>query len=284
MRKKKDKKKPNKYKLVIYNEATLNEKFNINLTKVNVFTYAGLILIFIIVFVIALFIFTPLKNFLPKIQDTGLRTKIETNIIRIDSLQNEIYIRDQYFRNIRNILQGKELDSIEVIIDTTMQNSDEIVFSKLKHDSILKELVANEEEVYLSMISDDGEGSSLKNIHFYKPVQGMISAKFDASIKHYGIDLVAPEDEPILATLGGTVTIATWSVNTGYTIQIQHDNNLISVYKHNSELLKESGDRVEAGEAIAIIGNSGELTTGTHLHFELWYNGTPINPADYLLY
>ena len=284
MKKKKKDKKPNKFKLVIYNEATLNEKFNINLTKVNIFTYAGLLLIFIIFFVIALFIFTPLKNFLPKIQDTGLRAKIEYNIIRIDSLQNEIYIRDQYFRNIRNILQGKELDSIDVIIDTTMNNSDDIIFSKIKHDSILKQLVANEEELYLSMISDDGDGSSLKNISFYKPVQGMISAKFDASIKHYGIDLVAPEDEPILATLGGTVTIASWSVNTGYTIQIQHDNNLISVYKHNSELLKEEGDRVEAGEAIAIIGNSGELTTGTHLHFELWYNGTPINPADYLLY
>ena len=287
MKKRKNKnkdKKPNKYKLVIYNESTLNEKFNMNLTKVNVFTYFGVFTIVLTVLIIILFIVTPLNSFLPRYYDSGIRKEIENNIILMDSLHKEIVIRDLYFRNLKNILEGKELDSIVLDIDSTFETTDDVVYTKTKHDSILKNLIAQEEETYLSMVTDESDANSLQNINFYKPVKGMISAPFDPSQGHYGIDIVAPEDEPILATLGGTIILATWSVNTGYVIQIQHDNNLISVYKHNSELLKKSGQRVHAGETIAIIGNTGELSTGPHLHFELWHNGTPLNAAEYLTY
>ena len=283
-KKNKEKKKLNKYKLVIYNESTLNEKFNINLTKINVFTYFGLFTIVLTILIIILFIVTPLNNFLPRYHDTGIRKDIEKNIILMDSLSKEIVVRDLYFQNLKNILDGKDLDSIELHIDSTFKKSDGIVFTKTKHDSVLKELIAHEEELYLSMVSDEANNMGLQNMNFYKPVKGMVSAPFDRSKEHYGIDIVAPEDEPILATLSGTIILATWSVNTGYVIQIQHDNNLISVYKHNSELLKKSGQRVQAGESIAIIGNTGELSTGPHLHFELWHNGAPLDPAEYLIY
>ena len=116
------------------------------------------------------------------------------------------------------------------------------------------------------------------------PVHGTLTSKFNPEIKHWGIDIAAKEDEPILATLSGTVILATWTIETGNTIQIQHDDNLISVYKHNSVLLKNAGDKVQAGDPIAIIGNSGEFTSGTHLHFEIWHDGVPVNPEDYLIF
>ena len=281
----KEKKVPNLYKLVIFNEATLHEKFSINLTKVNVFTYIGLFTILISFLVSILFIVTPLNNLLPRYHDVGLRTKIEKNTVKIDSLHSEIIIRDLFFKNLKNIIEGKNMDSIGLATDTTfIKNLDEVAFSKTKHDSVLKELIQQEEDLYLSMVSPQKEGTGIENINFIKPVEGMISNPFDEAEAHYGIDIVAPEDEPILSTLSGTVTMATWTVETGFVIQVQHDNNLMSIYKHNSELLKEVGNRVQAGEPIAIIGNSGEYTTGVHLHFELWFNGIPLNPEKYIAF
>jgi len=284
MKKKKEKKVANKYKLVIYNETSLQELFNFKLSKANIFTYFGFFTIVLIFLVILLFIFTPLNSFLPRYHDFALREQIEQNRINLDSLQEEIFIRDIYFQNIKNIAEGKKLKSINDAIDSTFKNPNETEFTKTKHDSILKELIENEEELYLSMVDDDVSADGINKMNFYKPVDGMISGKFDRKKEHYAIDLVAKKDAPILSTLAGTVVLATWSTETGYVIQVQHDNNLISIYKHCSELLKKEGERVNAGQPIAIIGNSGELSTGPHLHFELWHNGNPLNPADYIVY
>jgi len=284
MKKKKEKKVASKYKLVVYNETSLQELFNFKLSRANIFTYFGFFTIILIFLVILLFIFTPLNSFLPRYHDVALREQIEQNRINLDSLQEEIFIRDIYFENIKNIAEGKELKSIDDAIDSTFKNPDETEFTKTKHDSILKELIEKEEELYLSMVDDDVTAEGINKMNFYKPVDGMISAKFDRTVEHYAIDLVAKKDAPILSTLSGTVILATWSNETGYVIQVQHDNNLISIYKHCSKLLKKEGERVNAGQPIAIIGNSGELSTGPHLHFELWHNGTPINPADYIAY
>ncbi|HKL38658.1 MAG TPA: M23 family metallopeptidase, partial [Bacteroidales bacterium] len=116
------------------------------------------------------------------------------------------------------------------------------------------------------------------------PVQGMITNSFNAKEKHFGTDIVSGGNNVVVAALEGTVTMADWTLKTGWIIQIQHGNNLLTVYKHNAELLKEEGDHVNAGEPIAIIGNSGELTTGPHLHFELWRDGTPMDPEKYIVF
>ena len=124
----------------------------------------------------------------------------------------------------------------------------------------------------------------LDKLHFFTPVRGMVTNSFNPSNNHFGTDIVAGPNEVVKATLAGTVIMATWTLETGYVIEIQHDNNLISVYKHNAELLQKVGLRVKAGDAIAIIGNSGELTTGPHLHFELWQNGVALNPENFIVF
>jgi murein DD-endopeptidase MepM/ murein hydrolase activator NlpD len=130
----------------------------------------------------------------------------------------------------------------------------------------------------------DGPSSSISSFYFFTPVKGTITSQFAPKTKHYGIDIVAAPNEVIKSTLDGTVVLADWTSETGYIIAVQHSNNLFSIYKHNSALLKNTGDFVKAGEVLAIIGNTGELTSGPHLHFELWYNGSPVNPVDYMTF
>ena len=112
----------------------------------------------------------------------------------------------------------------------------------------------------------------------------MVTHSFNMAEGHYGVDVVAKENEFIKAALDGTVVFAGWTAGDGYVIELQHSNNLMSIYKHNSDLTKNVGDHVKAGEPIAIIGNTGETSSSTHMHFELWYNGTPVNPQDYVLF
>ena len=131
-------------------------------------------------------------------------------------------------------------------------------------------------------ISGENKARGVSSIHFFTPMKGMISNSYDGLSGHYGVDVVGPKNERISAVLDGTVIFAEWTLNTGYVVQIQHGKDLVSIYKHNQELLKKPGEFVKAGEAIAILGNSGELTSGPHLHFELWHNGKALNPENYI--
>jgi murein DD-endopeptidase MepM/ murein hydrolase activator NlpD len=151
-------------------------------------------------------------------------------------------------------------------------------------DSLLRVQIEAEGLYNLSVVDTKNDKDNLTRLHFFPPLKGVVTNPFNAKSGHLGIDVVAPPNEVIVAIADGTVTLSSWTLETGYVIQIQHQNNLISAYKHNSKLLKQSGAQVKAGEAIAIIGNSGELTTGPHLHFEMWHNGTPINPEQYIVF
>lgn len=277
----------NRYKLVIYNESSLKEVTSFYLSRLNVFAFFGLFVIIISVIVSLLFVFTPLNAFLPTYTDSRLKKEIVETVMRADSIEKVLVSREKYFDNMRNILTGNEFETYseeEEEKDTASINREQIDFTKTKHDSILRILIEEEEQMNLAVIQKNAEKDLLKNLHFFMPAKGMITNEFDASIGHFGIDIVANPDEPVMATLAGTVILATWSLATGYVIQIQHDGNLISIYKHNSVLLKKVGDHVEAGESIAIMGNTGEATTGPHLHFELWHNGSPINPEDHIAF
>ncbi|MFC2129595.1 M23 family metallopeptidase, partial [Bacteroidota bacterium] len=167
---------------------------------------------------------------------------------------------------------------------TAIAGQDDIVFTRSENDSILREQVEAEEQFRLSVIEQNSIGKNLHELHFFTPVQGIITNSFNPLENHYGVDLVAGPNEVVKATLDGTVTLAAWTLETGYVVQIQHGNNLMSVYKHNAELFKSEGQIVNAGDAIAVIGNSGELTTGPHLHFELWHNGVPLDPVKYIVF
>ena len=141
------------------------------------------------------------------------------------------------------------------------------------------------EEQYNLLATDEGDASKgIAAFFFFTPLKGLVTASFDPGKEHYGVDVAAAKNEAVKACLEGTVIIATWTSETGHVIQVQHGNNLVSVYKHNSVLLKKSGDRVNAGEAIAIIGESGELSSGPHLHFELWYEGKPVDPSEFMTF
>ena len=265
-----------KYRLVIFEEVSLKERVNFTLSKGNIFTYGGTIIILIGFLVSLLFIFTPLKYFLPPVDNYKLESKIIRNTVIVDSLKKEIAFRDNYFTQIQNILNGVDISQY-AYSDTSMMNS---LLTEHQKDSILEELIKRDQENLQDIRQNDIV--NIDNENFYKPLSGVVSNEFNPANGHYGIDIVAPENDPVVATLSGTVVLATWSLNTGYVIQIQHDNNIISVYKHNGELLKKEGDRVNAGEPIALVGNTGDHTTGPHLHFEIWQNGSPVNPTNFI--
>jgi hypothetical protein len=274
----------NKYQLTIYNVNTLEQVLTFNLSRLNVFAYVGVFIIIISFVVSLLFVYTPLSLLLPEQQNSKLSRQLMTNTYKLDSLQNEIMLRDRYFENIQNIMLGRKVNNFESSFDTSLRN-EKLVFTRSKHDSILRKQIEIEEQKNITNISEQtNRGISLKNLHFFMPVKGIVTSKFDLTGGHPAIDIVSEANEPVLSTLEGTVTLATWSLTTGYVIEVQHAHNLLSIYKHNSSLLKKENDHVSAGEPIAIIGNTGELSTGPHLHFELWYNGSPINPEDYIAF
>jgi len=271
-----------KYRLSIYNDQTFQEVLQLRLSKMNVFVVIGAIALLLITLVTVLIAYTPLREFIPGYPNANTRANIVKNAMMLDSLENEIILRDQYFDNINTIVNGGVPKSINVTKDSNV-NFDKIEFSISEQDSLLRQQIEQEEQFNLSVFEDDNN-NTFNSQYFFSPVKGIVTNKFDPDENHYGTDVVAGPNEVVKACLEGTIIMATWTVETGYVIQVQHSNNLLSVYKHNAELLKKTGEHVQAGEAIAIIGNSGEITTGPHLHIELWHEGQAINPEEYIVF
>lgn len=269
-----------KYKLSFFNENTLEEVWSFRLSQLSAFVSLA-VFVFLIIVVTAMFIIiTPVRNYLPGYLDVEVRKEIMQNALRADSLERMIGIQSLYLNNIADILTGTtELDSIRSIDSLAQSNANfEIPRSQRELDFIRN--FEEEEKYNLSVLTPNQAPAEI--VFLFKPVNGIISASFDADRGHYGIDLVAAPKESVLATLDGTVVFTGFDAQFGNVIQLQHRNGFLSIYKHNELLLKKTGDNVIAGEAIAIIGNTGELTTGPHLHFELWYKGSPVNPQEYI--
>ncbi|MBW6478520.1 MAG: M23 family metallopeptidase [Bacteroidales bacterium] len=275
-----------KYRLVLMNDDTFEEKISFSLTRFNVFIFFGTLVIFLVFATTYLIAFTPLREYIPGYADFNTRKVLRELNLKADSLQAELRTKDLYITNIRNIVEGRDFDE-EVFVPADSQDFVEIAeLTRSREDSILRAQIESEIR-FVGMSPEDTdsfEPQPMSQFFFFPPLTGIITNHFNAAQRHFGIDIVADLGEPIKATLDGTVIFSTWTLATGYTIGIQHANNLISVYKHNSNLLKEEGSFVKAGEVIAIIGESGTLSTGTHLHFELWFNGNPINPLDYIVF
>ena len=238
--------------------------------------------IVLIIFIFyAIFAFSPLRRTIPGYPDESSKKEAIRNAIRVDSLEKIISRWELYSENMRRILDGEEpvrMDSL--ILALSEEGRTDIPDDRIReHDSILRMNVTREEQFHLSLA--EGRNLHIEGMHFFCPLKGVISQGYDPSI-HPFIDITAPANSMVYATLDGTVISSGWTDDAGYTIQIQHVNDIISIYKHNQKLLKKVGDKVTAGEPIAIVGNTGTLTTGEHLHFELWYRGEAVDPTKYI--
>lgn len=272
-----------KYRLVILNEDTFEEKMSLRLSQLNVFVIVGLSSLVLILMVILLIAFTPLKEFIPGYANVNVRKQGVENFLKSDSIAIALAQNNLYIDNIKHIIQGEviELDN-ESVIDSLASYQD-IKNEPIEEDSVLRNMIETEEKYNLFSVAGSTSGN-ISEFIFLQPLKGTVTDRFNIKKQHFGIDIVAPKNEAIKATLDGTVIFAEWTAETGYVIQLQHADNIVSIYKHNSVLHKKVGDYVKAGEVIAIVGNSGEFSSGPHLHFELWCNGIPINPEDYMMF
>ena len=283
-----DKKKSNwrdKYRFSVINDHTLEEVWRIILTRYNAFLLITFLLLFIVWGTSTLISFTNLREFIPGYPDVTMRRNILMSAIRLDSLDRELKLRDKYFDNLNAIISGEQPVDMSVRHDTAT-NYKAIKFSSSPNDSLLRNRVENEERYNLTLGPSSPESvSGLASLHFFPPVKGIVSGRYELRTKHFGTDIVTKPKALVSAVLDGTVIFTGWTMETGFVIEVQHPNNLISIYKHNASLLKEAGDLVRAGEAISVVGDSGELyTSGPHLHFEVWYKGSPLDPEKHILF
>ncbi|MFD1094503.1 M23 family metallopeptidase [Salegentibacter chungangensis] len=270
-----------KYRMVILNEDTFEERFSFKLTRLNVFVAVGLSMIILIAGTTFLIAFTPLKEYIPGYSSAELKQKATNLAYTTDSLQQVIKLNEQYLSSIKSALSGE--------LETDVLNRDSMVISSyespdfdeeittVKADSILRAEVAQEDKYNILPSATDHIDFSL-----FPPVKGSISEGYSAKNKHYAVDIVVPKNAPVKSVADGRVIFSEWTAETGYVIIIKHPYGLLSVYKHNASLTKQQGDVVSAGEVIASAGSTGEYTTGPHLHFELWNEATPVDPVDYI--
>ncbi len=269
-----------KYRLIILNEDTFEERFAIKLTRLNVFVITSISAIFLIAATTVLIAFTPIREYIPGYSSTSLKRKAIQLSYKTDSLQQAIAINEQYIESIKSVLKG-DVNTVNFNKDSIIKAA-EIDINKInlnpsREDSLLREKVDKEDKYNLF-----DSATSKVSFVLFSPVNGTISEGYSVQDKHYAVDIVVAKDTPVKATADGTVIFAEWTTQTGYVIILDHGNGLISVYKHNASLTKEQRELVKSGEVIAISGNSGELTTGPHLHFELWSDGYPIDPTTFI--
>jgi murein DD-endopeptidase MepM/ murein hydrolase activator NlpD len=274
-----------KYRFAVSNDTTFEEIWRIRLTQYNAFLLITSLIFLIIGTTAMLIAFTNLREFIPGYPDITMRRNILVSAIRLDSLERELAIRDKYFANLNSIIAGNQPASVYTLRDTT-RNYKSITFKNSPEDSILRAQIENDERYNLTLGPVESESvTSIAGLHFFPPVKGIVSGKFDPRSKHFGTDIVTKPKSPVDAALDGTVIFTGWTMETGFVIQVQHSNNIVSVYKHNASLLKSTGDMVRTGEAISIVGDSGELyTSGPHLHFEIWYKGRPLDPEEHIIF
>ena len=268
-----------KYKLSVINETSYEEVFNFRLSQLHVLTALSVLAVILVVLTILLIAFTDLREFIPGYPDGNMRQMIAQNALRVDSLENELLKRDRFFKSIRLVLNGGDTTSLERSReDTARYRNDTIRFQISEQENEFRAAIEERERFNLSL------GMKEQNhdyYHFFPPVEGIVTQSFDEKKRHYGTDIVAKANAKVAAVLDGVVIFTDWTVKTGYVIQVQHTNDLISVYKHNSILLKKQGDYVRAGEVLGVVGNTGEESSGPHLHFELWRAGNPLNPENF---
>lgn len=281
MGRQKKEKKTSRYRLTLVNDETHAVQYTVRFTKRKFFGAIALALCVLIGGCYTLLVFTPLRSTIPGYPDAHWRRQAISNAIKIDSLESEMTRWMIYSENLNRVLGGEQTLDIDSLVKGGgvgyLKNLN-AAYAR-QQDSVLRDKVRKEEQ--FSVSSGAARRLPIEGVHFFSPLKGVISNGYDIST-HPAVDITAPKGATIKAVLDGTVIFAGWSDEYGYTIQIQHDGDLVSVYKHNRKLLKKTGDKVSAGTPIAHLGNTGSLTTGDHLHFELWYKGQAVDPTKYI--
>lgn len=257
-----------RYHLSIVNKSMLLEVYSRDISRGRLLAWVGVLIFTVMVFTYSVIAFTPLKSaIIPGYESEEMRLQ-QTNVLKgLFKLQKEVNGRIEYGGKIDTTVTdfGFPLDSIN-------QLSIEKIAKEPEQSTLLPDRFID--------FSVNQENKSLSYFHFFKPIPGLISNAFNLEEGHYGVDVVTEENTGVKSILNGKVILASWTAETGHVIVVQHSNEFVSIYKHNSILLKKEGEIVKAGEVIAIVGNSGEFTTGPHLHFEIWFNGAPLNPSE----
>jgi len=270
----------NKYRLVVLNEETYEEQLYFRLTRLNVMIISILLISVFVTGTVLLIASTPLKEFMPGYSSTAMRAQAAENAIKLDSLSIAYDQSIRYLNSIQQVLVGDlkfdELQERSIESDSFSKRTKAIVSTSID-DSLLRAIVDQEDKYNF-------QGISKNKVDFvlFPPAQGDLSQTYDPTNKHYAVDIVLKENAPVKAVAEGTVIFSEWTAGTGYVIIIEHPYGLISAYKHNASLSKQQGDFVVVGEVIASAGNTGELSTGWHLHFELWSDGYPMNPESFI--
>ena len=270
-----------KYKITIINENTLEEVAGLRVSKLN--GVSVLLVVLTILFAIAAVIiaFTPLRNYLPGYMNTDTRRQIVESALKLDSLQVLADRKNLYIMNIQDIFSGNvRVDSVANIDSLTTAREDSLL-ERTQREEEYRRQYEESEKYNLTAITSQPKA---EGVIFYRPTRGMVTSNFDADNKHFGVDIAASPNESVLSTLDGTVVFSNYTAETGNVIGIQHNQGYMSVYKHLGSLLKREGDKVKGGEAIALVGNTGSLSTGPHLHFELWDKGRAVDPEKYIVF
>ena len=270
----------NDYKVVVSSEDTFEEKLSFKANKINAFIIMLLYSIILIAFTISIVFFTQLREMVPGYSSSDLLNRAIYLTKKTDSLEQQIALNNKFYKSIEDVLSGNVDEFVsrdELSIDSNLINPDIFTISPNLQDSILRQYVENEDKFNLT-----NNELVIENKMFFSPIKGEITQSFNFNENHFAIDIAADIGTPVKSVLDGKIIFSEWSLETGYVVVIDHGENIISVYKHNSKTLKEQNDFVQAGEVIAYSGNQGNLSSGPHLHFELWKNGTPIDPEPLL--
>lgn len=270
-----------KYRMVVMDDDSFEERASVTLTPLGIIVALSAITIVMTALVVVLIAFTPIRVYIPGYAEGRNDEDLIAINEKTDSLIAQADANQKYIDNLTKILRGADtVDEVGTPPDTTKHYG--IDYTRSPEDSALRDEIENSDEYSLSLGVTKKTGIS--GYFFFAPVKGSVTSSFNLAEEHFGVDVASDENEPVKATLDGTIISAGWNPEDGYVIEVQHSNNLISVYKHNAALLKKTGQFVKAGEPIAIIGNSGEHSTGPHVHFEIWYNGAPVDPQEYVVF
>lgn len=263
-----------KYRLVLLNDSTYEEKTSFKISRLNVFSALFALMFIIVLITSGILFFTPIREYIPGYSSTSLQKQANLLSYKTDSLRQIVFLNDQYINSLKKVLTG-DLETIQYKPDSVVYKDamDIQIIEKSKEDSILRQLVNNEDKYNLANINKDKDFYLLTS-----PISGAVSQNYSIADDHLAIDISVDIGTPVKAVSNGRVILSEWTTQTGYVLIIDHGNDLISVYKHNSKLLKPQGEIVKQGEIIALSGNSGILTSGPHLHFELWSEGFSIDP------
>jgi murein DD-endopeptidase MepM/ murein hydrolase activator NlpD len=277
-----------KYRLVFMTDDTLEERFTFRLSRMNVFIALGTLAIILIFLTSVLIAFTPLREYIPGYTNVGLTQRLYKLQLKTDSIERNLVAKEIFIGNLRDIINGRDLTTDKPVVGDSLKRYGNIKLKRSSEDSLLRLEVDNQTKYSLykneSMESGGQKKSSIGGVLLFAPLKGIITNMFEPARMHYGIDIVSKQNEAVKVVLDGTVIFCNWTLETGYVIAVQHSRNIVSVYKHNSAILKKAGDYVRAGDPIAIIGETGELITGPHLHFELWSDGNPVDPKEYITF